>query len=54
VVDEQRQEMLVHRRFGGRWRTRAARRQDLYTTRVLPGFQFDLGAAFTAARAVSG
>ena len=54
VVDEQRQEMLVHRRFGGRWRTRVVGPQERCTTRVLPGLQFDLGAVFAAARVVSG
>jgi Uma2 family endonuclease len=54
VVDEQRQEMLVHRRFGGRWRARVVRPPELYTTRLLPGFQFDLAAVFAAGRAARG
>jgi Uma2 family endonuclease len=54
VVDEQRQEMLVHRRVGGRWRTRVVASTEVYSTRILPGFQLNLAAVFAAAGTARG
>jgi Uma2 family endonuclease len=53
VIDSNRQEMLVHRRWGKRWVERVVRPPEVYTTRLLPGLAFDLTPVFAAADAIS-
>jgi Uma2 family endonuclease len=50
IVDEERGEMLVHRRSRGPWATHVVRPPEIYHTRLLPGFEYDLAAVFAAAR----
>jgi Uma2 family endonuclease len=50
IIDEEKQEMLVLRRSGGRWIERIVRPGDKYRTRWLSEFEFDLAAVFDAAR----
>jgi Uma2 family endonuclease len=48
IIDASKQEMLVLRRAGGRWREKIVRAPDTYTTRLLPGLKFDCGQIFDA------
>jgi Uma2 family endonuclease len=48
IVDAERGEMLVHRRSAGRWIRRVVRPPEIYRTRLLPGFAFDLAAVLAA------
>lgn len=50
VVDADRGEVLHLRRHGGRWRERVVRPPERLTTRLLPGFELDIGAVIAAAR----
>ncbi len=54
IVDFAREEVLVLRRRGGRWTERVLRPPERYTTKTLPGFEFDCAAVFVAARAAGG
>jgi len=54
VVDADREEVLVLRRWAGRWTERVVRPPKVYTTKLLPGFAFHCAAVFEAARAVGG
>jgi len=54
VVDADREEVLVLRRWAGRWTERVVRPPKVYTTKLLPGFEFHCAAVFEAARAVGG
>jgi Uma2 family endonuclease len=49
IINAEKQEMLVLRRFGGRWVKKLVRPPERYKTRLLPGFEFDCGAVFKAA-----
>lgn len=49
VVDRQEDQMLVHRRVGGRWQLRVVKPPEQYETLLLPGLKIDLRAVFTAA-----
>jgi Uma2 family endonuclease len=49
IVDADRQEMLVLKRWGSRWREHMVRPPQPYSTRLLPGFALDLAAVFAAA-----
>ena len=51
VVDESRQEMLVHRRERGRWALQVVRPGDVYRSALFPGLAFDLAPVFEAAQA---
>jgi Uma2 family endonuclease len=51
IVDAQRQEVLVLRRVGGRWKEQIVRPPEVYRTRQLPGLEFNIAAVFEAARA---
>jgi Uma2 family endonuclease len=51
IIDEGRGEMRVLRRRGDRWNERTVRPGEIYRTRLLPGFEFDVAAVFEAARA---
>lgn len=53
IVDAERQEVLVLRRVGGRWRESIVRPPQIYSTRLLPGFEFACDPVFEAARSVS-
>jgi Uma2 family endonuclease len=52
IVDEAKGEVLVLRRRSGAWSERIVRPPALYTTKLLPGFEFNCAAVFEAARAV--
>jgi Uma2 family endonuclease len=54
IIDADKQEVLVLRRQGGRWTERVVRPPEVYTTKVLPGFELHCAAVFEAARAVGG
>lgn len=51
IVDEERQEMLVLSRKGGKWAERVVRPSERYrpSKSLLPDFEFDLAAVFEAA-----
>lgn len=51
IFNAETEEMLVLRRWGGRWREQTIRPGEIYRTRLLPGFEFDCAAVFAAARA---
>src|SRR5207249_1761457 len=51
IVDAARQEVLILRRAGGRWKERVVRPPEVYRTRHLPKFEFACAAVFEAARA---
>lgn len=51
IIDDERQEMLVHRRVAGRYETQVVRHGEVYRPTVLKGFAFDVAAVFAAARA---
>jgi Uma2 family endonuclease len=53
IVDAERQEVLILRRVGGRWREKIIRPPETYRTRLLPGFVFACAPVFEAARSVS-
>jgi Uma2 family endonuclease len=50
IVDAERQEVLILRRAGGRWREKTLRPPETYRTRLLPGFEFACEPVFDAAR----
>jgi Uma2 family endonuclease len=52
IVDAERQEVLILRRVGGRWREKIIRPPETYRTRLLPGFVFACAPVFEAARSV--
>ena len=52
IIDADKEKMLVFRRSGDRWVRRTIRPGEIYRTRLLPGFAFDCGAVFAAARKV--
>lgn len=52
IVDAERQEILILRRIGGRWREKIVRPPETYRTRLLPGFEFAPQPVFEAARSV--
>jgi Uma2 family endonuclease len=52
IVDADRQEVLVLRRWGGRWIERILRPSDTYRTRLLPDFEFACALVFEAARTI--
>jgi Uma2 family endonuclease len=49
IIDYQRREMLILRRWGSRWIEKTVRPPEKYSTRLLPGFSFDCAAVFAAA-----
>lgn len=49
IIDAHRQQMLVLRRSGEKWVERTLIPADSYRTRVLPGFEFNVEAALSAA-----
>ena len=49
ILDAEKQEMTVLKRFGGRWVKKVVRPPEKYKTRLLPGLEFDCGAVFKAA-----
>jgi Uma2 family endonuclease len=51
IVDADKEEMLVLRRWGKRWVERVIRPPELYRTRLLPDFAFDCAQVFEAANA---
>ncbi len=53
IVDAERQEVLILRRVGGRWREKIVRPPETYHTRQLPGFEFACAPVFEAARSSS-
>ncbi len=53
IIDAEREEELVLRRQGNRWRPRTIHASETYTTRLLPGFELDVAAIFEAADQVS-
>lgn len=48
IIDAGKREMLVLRRSRGRWAERTVRPPQVYRTRLLPGFDFDIAAVFQA------
>ncbi|HKB40332.1 MAG TPA: Uma2 family endonuclease [Gemmataceae bacterium] len=52
IFNAERQELLVLRRYGGRWVEQSVRPPQTYSTRRLPGLVIDCAAVFQAARAV--
>jgi Uma2 family endonuclease len=52
IVNAEREELLVLRRYGGRWVEQSVRPPQTYSTRRLPGLVIDCAAVFEAARAV--
>lgn len=50
IVDAERQEVLILRRAGGRWREKIIRPPEIYRTRLLPGLAFTCAPVFEAAR----
>jgi Uma2 family endonuclease len=52
IVNAEREELLVLRRYGGRWVEQSVRPPQTYSTRRLPGLVIDCAAVFQAARAV--
>lgn len=49
IFDGERQEMLVHKRRGNRWREQRFRPPEQYSTRLLPGFTLEVAAVLAAA-----
>ncbi len=49
IIDAQRKQMLVLRRFRGRWKEQTVSPGDVYQTALLPGLRFDLDAVMQAA-----
>jgi Uma2 family endonuclease len=49
IVDAAKQEMLVLTRSRGKWKERIIRPAEIYSTKLLPGFAFDLAKVFSAA-----
>ncbi len=54
IFNADRQEMLVLRRYGGRWVEQVVRPPEVYRTRQLPGLEFACAPVFEAAAAVGG
>jgi Uma2 family endonuclease len=53
ILDSAKREMLVLRRFGGRWVERLVREGEAYEPRLLPGLHFDFAKVLAAADAVA-
>ena len=53
IVDAERQEVLILRRVGGRWREKILRPPETYRTQLLPGFEFACAPVIDAARSVN-
>ena len=51
IFDADRQEMLVLKRSGRRWREQVMRPPEVYRTRLLPGLEFACDPVFQAAEA---
>jgi len=51
IVDAEKQEVLVLRRSGGRWKPRTVKATDVYRTPLLPGFELVVAAVIQAADA---
>jgi Uma2 family endonuclease len=51
IVDADKEQVMLLRRVGERWRKRVVQPPDGCKTRLLPGFTLDCGAVFQAARA---
>jgi Uma2 family endonuclease len=49
IIDAVKRQMLVLRRTGGQWAERVIEPGELYRTRLLPGFEFNLALVFDAA-----
>ena len=49
VVDSYKQQMKVHDRWRGQWKTRVVRPGQKFSTPLLPGFSLDLKKVFAAA-----
>ena len=49
ILDAERDEMVILKRFGGRWVRKSVRPPETHKTRLLPDFEFDCGAVFKAA-----
>lgn len=52
IIDAEKEEILVLRRHGGRWRKQTLKEADRYRPPALPGFEFDCQPVFAAARAL--
>jgi Uma2 family endonuclease len=52
IVDADKEEVMVLRRMGGRWRERIVRAPEGCETRLLPGFSLDCSAVFQVAHEV--
>lgn len=48
ILDAEKNEMLVLKRYGGRWVRKPVRPPEKYKTRLLPDLDFDCGAVFRA------
>ena len=49
IVDAYKQQMLVLTRRGGKWTQRVIRPPEIYQTKLLPGYEFNIGKVFEAA-----
>jgi Uma2 family endonuclease len=50
IIDDEKEEMLVHRRSDGRWIEHVIGADQIYRTRLLPGLEFHMKPIFDAAR----
>jgi len=48
IIDPAKGEMLVLRRFRGRWTEQVVRPPQRYASRLFPGFEFDIGQVLAA------
>jgi len=53
IFDEPKQQVTVLQRSGGRWKTRVLNPTQTITTHLLPEFQLNIQAVFTAAASIS-
>jgi Uma2 family endonuclease len=53
IVDSFKQQMTVHTRWRGRWKTRIVKPSQKYSPLCLPGFTLELKRVFTAAKSAS-
>ena len=51
IIDAEKEQMTVLRRFSGKWKEQVVRPPQKYRTHLLPGFEFDLAAVFQAIEA---
>jgi Uma2 family endonuclease len=49
IVDEPEQQLTVHRRHGGRWKTSVVKPPAVHQTHLLPGFELSIADVFAAA-----